>query len=228
MRLERRTTFRWKAYGALIWSLSALHYIVLAPLSRSDEGGGAWFRKTPSSGFASVHSGRPPNLDTRRFGRRGQGRRIAASRASGNRPKPLRGAVGDHLFRLCPCQPGWPARRRVLLCRSTQLPHSGGYSRLCGPTCWYWSSWSSGRPVRRSDGSADSRGGGQCDHVRVLLHPPSPLSLGGECDAAASCADLSAGSGNSGALCGTGCPAGAAGDQRQPEAGFAITRSCTT
>lgn len=45
MRLERRTTLRWKAYGALIRGLSALHYVALAPLSRSDEGGGAWFRR---------------------------------------------------------------------------------------------------------------------------------------------------------------------------------------
>jgi 3-deoxy-D-manno-octulosonic-acid transferase len=40
-----KTTFGWQAYGALIEALSWLHYVVVSPLGKSDEGGTEWLGK---------------------------------------------------------------------------------------------------------------------------------------------------------------------------------------
>lgn len=37
--------FRWQAYGALIEALSWLHYVVVSPLGKSDEGGAEWLKQ---------------------------------------------------------------------------------------------------------------------------------------------------------------------------------------
>jgi 3-deoxy-D-manno-octulosonic-acid transferase len=39
------TGWKWRAYGALVFALSALHYGVLSRFSSGDEGGLAWFRR---------------------------------------------------------------------------------------------------------------------------------------------------------------------------------------
>jgi 3-deoxy-D-manno-octulosonic-acid transferase len=39
------TGWKWRAYGALVLALSALHYAVLSRFSSGDEGGLAWFRR---------------------------------------------------------------------------------------------------------------------------------------------------------------------------------------
>jgi len=41
----QRSGFGWQAYGALIEALSWLHYVVVSPLGKSDEGGAAWLAK---------------------------------------------------------------------------------------------------------------------------------------------------------------------------------------
>ncbi|MBK8085823.1 MAG: hypothetical protein IPK28_19475 [Devosia sp.] len=43
--MKRTTTVGWRAYGALVRVLSAVHYGVLSPLSASDEGGWQWLRR---------------------------------------------------------------------------------------------------------------------------------------------------------------------------------------
>lgn len=40
-----KTPFGWQAYGALIEALSWLHYVVVSPLGKSDEGGADWLAK---------------------------------------------------------------------------------------------------------------------------------------------------------------------------------------
>jgi 3-deoxy-D-manno-octulosonic-acid transferase len=41
----QRTGFRWQLYNALIEALSWLHYVVVSPLGKSDEGGADWLKK---------------------------------------------------------------------------------------------------------------------------------------------------------------------------------------
>jgi 3-deoxy-D-manno-octulosonic-acid transferase len=43
--VPQRSGFGWQAYGALIEALSWLHYVVVSPLGKSDEGGAAWLRR---------------------------------------------------------------------------------------------------------------------------------------------------------------------------------------
>lgn len=43
--MAQMSGFRWQAYGALIEALSWLHYVVVSPLGKSDEGGADWLRK---------------------------------------------------------------------------------------------------------------------------------------------------------------------------------------
>ena len=43
--MPQQTGFRWQAYGALIEALSWLHYVVISPLGKSDEGGADWLGK---------------------------------------------------------------------------------------------------------------------------------------------------------------------------------------
>jgi len=43
--VPQQTGYRWQAYGALIEVLSWLHYVVVSPLGKSDEGGADWLKK---------------------------------------------------------------------------------------------------------------------------------------------------------------------------------------
>lgn len=43
--MRQRNSFGWQVYGALIEALSWLHYVVVSPLGKSDEGGAAWLAK---------------------------------------------------------------------------------------------------------------------------------------------------------------------------------------
>ncbi len=43
--MRQGNSFGWQAYGALIEALSWLHYVVVSPLGKSDEGGAAWLAK---------------------------------------------------------------------------------------------------------------------------------------------------------------------------------------
>jgi 3-deoxy-D-manno-octulosonic-acid transferase len=43
--MPQSTSTGWQAYGALIEALSWLHYVVVSPLGKSDEGGAAWLGK---------------------------------------------------------------------------------------------------------------------------------------------------------------------------------------
>ncbi len=43
--MPERITLGWQAYGALIEALSWLHYVVVSPLGKSDEGGAPWLQK---------------------------------------------------------------------------------------------------------------------------------------------------------------------------------------
>jgi len=43
--MPQTTSTGWQAYGALIEALSWLHYVVVSPLGKSDEGGGDWLKK---------------------------------------------------------------------------------------------------------------------------------------------------------------------------------------
>lgn len=52
------TTWRWRAYGALVVTLSVLHYGLLSRFSNSDEGGLAWFRRRLDPSLP-VTDGRP-------------------------------------------------------------------------------------------------------------------------------------------------------------------------
>src|SRR4051794_40641118 len=45
--VPQQTGFRWQAYGALIEALSWLHYVVISPLGKSDEGGADWLKQRP-------------------------------------------------------------------------------------------------------------------------------------------------------------------------------------
>ncbi|WP_374621027.1 3-deoxy-D-manno-octulosonic acid transferase [Devosia sp.] len=55
--MKRTTTVGWRAYGALVRTLSALHYGVLSPLSASDEGGLAWLGRRLQSAPPPAASG---------------------------------------------------------------------------------------------------------------------------------------------------------------------------
>ncbi len=43
--MPQMSGFRWQAYGALIEALSWLHYVVISPFGKSDEGGAAWLKQ---------------------------------------------------------------------------------------------------------------------------------------------------------------------------------------
>lgn len=43
--MRQRNSFGWQAYGALIEALSWLHYVVVSPFGKSDEGGAEWLGK---------------------------------------------------------------------------------------------------------------------------------------------------------------------------------------
>ena len=43
--MPQPTSIGWQAYGALIEALSWLHYVVISPLGKSDEGGADWLKK---------------------------------------------------------------------------------------------------------------------------------------------------------------------------------------
>ena len=58
--VPQRTGLRWQLYGALIEALSWLHYVVVSPLGKSDEGGADWLAKRH-------HPVLPKPIDTRRI-----------------------------------------------------------------------------------------------------------------------------------------------------------------
>jgi 3-deoxy-D-manno-octulosonic-acid transferase len=58
--VPQQTGFGWQAYGALIEALSWLHYVVVSPLGKSDEGGADWLGKRH-------HPVLPKPVDSRRI-----------------------------------------------------------------------------------------------------------------------------------------------------------------
>lgn len=56
--MPQRSGFGWQAYGALIEALSWLHYVVLSPLGKSDEGGAEWLASRRHSVLPEPFEGR--------------------------------------------------------------------------------------------------------------------------------------------------------------------------
>lgn len=56
--MHRRVSLRWKAYGALVFAASWLHYAVLSRFGPGDEGGAEWFGKRLHPALPGPASGR--------------------------------------------------------------------------------------------------------------------------------------------------------------------------